>query len=170
MAGKTVVNTVQLGDSATATQNFVLKTNADGTAVLARGNDGATTQDILTIDAQGNVTNANSYNSGEQTITSSGTLTLAHGLGAVPPLLSLSAICKTAEFGYSIGDIVELSVTNNSSSAADNYNLTCKKDATNVTVLFGANAGVIVCLNSTTRVATNLTNTNWKLIVRAWVL
>jgi hypothetical protein len=56
MAGKITVNTVQLGDSATATNNFVLKTNVDGTAVLARGNDGATTQDILTIDSSGLLT------------------------------------------------------------------------------------------------------------------
>lgn len=53
MAGKVTANTVQLGDSVTATNNFVLKTNADGTATLARGNDGATSQDILTINSDG---------------------------------------------------------------------------------------------------------------------
>ena len=56
MAGIIKANTIQLGDSATATQNFVLQTNVDGTAKLARGNQGATTQDILTIDANGLVT------------------------------------------------------------------------------------------------------------------
>ena len=55
MAGQVKVNQVQLGDSATATQNFVLQTNVDGTAKLARGNVGATTQDILTVDAAGRV-------------------------------------------------------------------------------------------------------------------
>jgi len=53
MAGTINTNTVQLGDSATATQNFTLRTNVDGTATLARGNVGATTQDILTVDANG---------------------------------------------------------------------------------------------------------------------
>ena len=53
MAGTIKTNAVQLGDSATATQNFTLRTNVDGTATLARGNVGATTQDILTIDAAG---------------------------------------------------------------------------------------------------------------------
>lgn len=53
MAGTIKANTIQLGDSATATQNFVLQTNVDGTAKLARGNQGATTQDILTVDANG---------------------------------------------------------------------------------------------------------------------
>lgn len=46
-------NSIQLGNSATATQNFTLQTNLDGTAKFARGNAGATTQDILTVDASG---------------------------------------------------------------------------------------------------------------------
>jgi hypothetical protein len=56
MAGQIKVNQVQLGDSLTATQNFVWQTNVDGTAKLARGNVGATTQDILTVDATGKIT------------------------------------------------------------------------------------------------------------------
>lgn len=46
----------QLGLSNTATNNFTLTAEAaDGTMKLARGNAGATTQDILTVDASGNV-------------------------------------------------------------------------------------------------------------------
>lgn len=53
MAG-TIKTQVQLGDSVTATQNFTLTSEAaDGTMKLARGNKGATTQDILTIDTAG---------------------------------------------------------------------------------------------------------------------
>lgn len=55
MAGKLSINQVQLGDSVTATQNAVLQTNVDGTFKLARGNAGATTQDIITVDANGRV-------------------------------------------------------------------------------------------------------------------
>lgn len=44
----------QLGLSNTATQNFTLDASAaDGTMKLARGNAGATTQDIITVDAAG---------------------------------------------------------------------------------------------------------------------
>ena len=56
MAGTLKVNQVQLGDNSTAANNFVWQTNADGTAKLARGNVGATTQDILTVDANGLIT------------------------------------------------------------------------------------------------------------------
>lgn len=53
MAG-TIKTQVQLGDSLTATQNFTLTSEAaDGTMKLARGNKGATTQDILTVDSAG---------------------------------------------------------------------------------------------------------------------
>jgi len=47
----------QLGLSGTATSNFTLDASAaNGTMKLARGNAGATTQDILTVDANGLVT------------------------------------------------------------------------------------------------------------------
>lgn len=55
MAGNVVVNSIQLGNSNTATQNFVWITNLDGTCKLARGNNGATTQDIITVDTNGKV-------------------------------------------------------------------------------------------------------------------
>lgn len=49
-------NNVQIGQSGTATQNFTLTAaNADGTAKLARGNAGATTQDIMSIAVDGKV-------------------------------------------------------------------------------------------------------------------
>jgi hypothetical protein len=50
-------NAVQVGQSPTATQNFTLAVPSaqDGTIKLARGNAGATTQDVLSVDASGNV-------------------------------------------------------------------------------------------------------------------
>lgn len=55
MAGTIKTNIVQLGDDPIATRNLVIRTNVDGTFTIARGNAGATTQDILTIDAAGRV-------------------------------------------------------------------------------------------------------------------
>jgi hypothetical protein len=50
-------NAVQVGQSPTATQNFTLAvpSSPDGTIKLARGNSGATTQDVLSVDANGNI-------------------------------------------------------------------------------------------------------------------
>ena len=47
---------MQLGQSATATQNFTMNTGLDGTMKLARGNVGATTQDVMTVASNGIVT------------------------------------------------------------------------------------------------------------------
>jgi hypothetical protein len=55
MAGTVKVNAVQLGDDATATKNLVIRSNVDGSFTLARGNLGATTQDIMTVDSAGKV-------------------------------------------------------------------------------------------------------------------
>jgi hypothetical protein len=47
---------LQLGDSATAANNFMVTAQAaDGTMKIARGNNGATTQDVITVAADGNV-------------------------------------------------------------------------------------------------------------------
>lgn len=49
-------NKVQVGQSGTASQNFVLRNNNDGTFRISRGNAGAETGDVLTINADGTVT------------------------------------------------------------------------------------------------------------------
>jgi len=53
-------NSVQIGQSATATENFTLAvpSSPDGTIKLARGNSGSTTADIFSVDAGGTITGA----------------------------------------------------------------------------------------------------------------
>jgi hypothetical protein len=52
-----IANAVQVGQSNTATENFTLAvpSSPNGTIKLARGNAGATTQDVLNVDASGNI-------------------------------------------------------------------------------------------------------------------
>jgi hypothetical protein len=82
MAGQIKVNQVQLGDSLTETQNFVWQTNVDGTAKLARGNVGETTQDILTVDANGRV--AFNQNAVYFRATQAAGQTVTNGVAVVP--------------------------------------------------------------------------------------
>ena len=86
MSGQVNLNTVQLGTSATATQNFVLAvpTVQDGTAKLSRGNAGSTTQDILTVDSSGNLT-------APQNVTVTGTLAAANIESAIKPITATVA-------------------------------------------------------------------------------
>jgi hypothetical protein len=54
MAGPLTAQQVTLGDSATDSQNFRLRSNADGTLTLARGANGALGS-VLTVDSAGRV-------------------------------------------------------------------------------------------------------------------
>jgi hypothetical protein len=55
MAGQVTASVVQLGDSGTATQNFVVRVPAapDGTMRIARGNAGSESADIMTVSSAG---------------------------------------------------------------------------------------------------------------------
>lgn len=55
MTSAAILDYVQLGNNADPTKNLVIQTNKDGTFKIARGNISATTQDLLTIDANGRI-------------------------------------------------------------------------------------------------------------------
>lgn len=55
MAGTLNIDTLQLGDNATAANNFFIKTNADGTGGLYRGNSPTSTSSIVTWDSSGRI-------------------------------------------------------------------------------------------------------------------
>jgi len=72
-------NSIQIGQSGTATNNFTLAvpSSPDGTIKLARGNSGATTADVLTVNASGEITgatiNGGTITSGTAVASTSGT-------------------------------------------------------------------------------------------------
>lgn len=109
-----------------------------------------------------------SYVSAEQTITQAGLLTLAHGLGEMPILTTFELVCKTSEFGYTAGQVLPIGIMA-SPAGSDEYNASLAKDATNLTIRYANNsAGVFNVLNGTTGNNVILTNTNWRLVVRAF--
>ena len=108
------------------------------------------------------------YASPEQTITSAGLLTLAHLLGSVPKVVTAELVCKTAEFGYAVNDVIQINPSQSSSSAADAFGISVIKDATNLKVRYGNSGTVFLALNATTGAGVNLTNANWRLVLRAF--
>lgn len=106
------------------------------------------------------------YESPEQTITSGALITLAHGLGAKPKLISLELVCKIGEYGYSVGDCITVPAHAGGYSTS-NHGCTARLDATNVNLRLGAQGSVFLILNSS-GTAVSATNANWRLIVRAW--
>jgi len=108
------------------------------------------------------------FTSSEQTITSAGLLTIAHGLSAIPSLIQARLICKTAELNYSIGDELIIYLDSNSTSATDNRGGSLVVNATNLNIRFGSNASTFNVLNKNTGGQVPITNANWKLVMRAW--
>jgi hypothetical protein len=112
---------------------------------------------------------ARSFSSDPQTITSGGSLTLAHGLSSTPTLVQvwLKCIDASGEHGYSQNDLVPVNFGTTYTVASG---VSLVPDATNVNVRFSNSAGVFILLNKTTGSAATATNTKWNLIVRAWYL
>ena len=106
------------------------------------------------------------YVSSNQTITSGGLLTLAHGLGAAPKLVQLHLVCATAEGGWAVGDVIM--VGNNNGTTSDNRHTSAYFDATNVYVRFTTTSACFTVANKGTGGAVTVTNANFRLRVRAF--
>lgn len=105
-----------------------------------------------------------SFTSSELTISNAGGGSIAHSLGAVPKLIQVLLICKTAEQGYSIGDTVVWGTF----WQAQDRGLSVGGDSTNITYRYAAQATPFSYLNKSTGASNALTNANWRVIIRAW--
>jgi hypothetical protein len=115
------------------------------------GNDGADGVEGVTS----TVALTASFESSEIAIPSSdGFVTVTHGLGAVPKLYSVCLRCKTAEHGYAVGDEVNLGIAN------------AYRTSTDVSVR--GNASVTLYNKTTGVYGSTITNSNWKLVFRAF--
>lgn len=106
------------------------------------------------------------YESGEQTITSAGALTLSHGLGARPKIVQYSLVCIEDEAGYTAGEVI--AVDFGATSTSDNRVNTAKLGTSAINVRFSNQTACFIAGHATTGLATGLTNSKWKLVVRAW--
>lgn len=98
---------------------------------------------------------SSSFESAEIAIPSSdGFVTATHGLGSIPKLYSVCLRCKTAEHGYAIGDEVNLSSVN--------------AYRTSTEVSFLATSIVTLYHKTTGAYGSTITNSNWKIVFRAF--
>ncbi|RUV12406.1 MULTISPECIES: hypothetical protein [unclassified Mesorhizobium] len=155
----TAVGDVEYFSAAKATARLAIGTAGQ----VMQVNAGATAPQWATVPF------TRSYDSGQQTITSGGALTLAHGFGVQPKLYLAVLQCVTAEGGFSVGDETQWppNGSNDGSGSANGYLI--YPDATNVNIRFGNNSP---CMNPMPRKDTGgdftPTQANWKLVVRAW--
>lgn len=149
----------------------VTKTYADGLAFAAAlpaqaGNSGKYVTTNGTTASWATIAQifAAAYESSGQTITSAGTLTLAHGLGAAPELIQLELKCTTTNLNYSVNDrvVIQSGMNTTNTGASITY------DATNVYVTFGSAGGAFTILDKSTGSTAQITNASWQLFVKAW--
>jgi len=104
-----------------------------------------------------------SFISSEQTVAADTALNVAHSLGAKPKHFTVSAICKTADANYAIGDEIGIwAATHNGGDQG--FNAYC--DATNVGIRTGQEIKII---NKTGFDASDMDVSDWRWIVRAWL-
>lgn len=153
---------VRFSGAVTLTNSAALVTQSGANIVTSAGDTcilratAANTVEVMSYMRSGR------YSSAEQTITSGGTISLSHGLGATPYRVWGVFVCKTAEHGFSVGDQVECSriVT----TEPYTYGAQLSASISAITVRYGDEG--IAAYNSSGAFV-ELTNANWRLIVRA---
>ncbi len=111
------------------------------------------------------------YDSGDQTITSAGALTLAHSLGMAPKIIQCLLKCNDAggDVGYANGDYVFISVSaGDQGTSASSIGVSIVPDATNLNIRFGNGSQLVLLNNKSTGAVAAIDNTKWKFIVRAY--
>ena len=126
----------------------------------------------MTIATDGGVTGAvKKFTSAEITIAASTKTTLAHNLGAIPFQMELFLICKTASDGYAVGDIIKVTQAFHSTAGTTAIGAIMSCDATNIFLTTGPNSagGMFKGFNQDTGADVTFSNSNYKMIVKAWI-
>jgi len=171
------------GDIWYNTTSHALKYRANGSTVTIPTTSGASAFDDLsdvtiTAAASGDYlryngtawVNARPYESSGQTITSAGSLTLAHSLGATPKRIAAYIKCTSGEANYSVGDEypIPIGITMRGTTQAIGFSVVV--DATNIKVRFADDTKPIFINDKTTGTSFNCTNASWQLYIRAWLV
>lgn len=106
------------------------------------------------------------YISPNQTITTGSSDTMNHGLGEVPKVLQLELECVTAEYNYSVGDVVIANM--NSSTSGTNRHNSVYTTSTQIVIRYSAVSTCFTTADKVTGSSVALTNTNWRFRVRAY--
>lgn len=112
--------------------------------------------------------NTQRFISSAQTITSAGSLTLAHGLGSAPFYIGAYLECTTANNNYSIGDKLYISFTDHGAEGSNNHGVSVYiDDSTNIKLRYGSQTNVFIINDKTTGTSVQAVNSNWRLRVIA---
>lgn len=143
---------------------------ASGTTTLSKLAKGTATQ-VLTMNSSATAPEwaeaYKSFTTSDLSIATSGSATVAHSLGGVPKIIRGFLKCTTAEYGFSVGDVVAYDSTNNRDSAGIMI-ITCGSDASNIIVRFGSSGNISVARKDT-NADQAITLANWRYYVQAFI-
>lgn len=106
------------------------------------------------------------FTSTDQTVAFDTLLTVAHGLGSVPPLWTVMLKCTTADLNYAVGDEVDVdSIPGDPTAAATDDGVVTLADATDITIVQGEAIGLH---DKTGFNVADITVGSWRWVVRAW--
>ncbi|WP_289036009.1 hypothetical protein [uncultured Roseibium sp.] len=106
----------------------------------------------------------NIYESPEQALTFSGSVTMSHGLGRIPRIVTIIATCKTDDKGYSAGEYLVLNpALNTSQDASRGFNIR----VTSTQIKIGYGTTNVHILRPDTGGRDTLDSSKWKFLVRA---
>lgn len=103
------------------------------------------------------------FESAEQTITNSADVNVAHGLTQTPKRLQCWLRCKTAELGYAIGDEYLI----NPAQDTGVHGVSCYISGANVGFVVSQNSVIIYKRSAIIGDVGNITNGNWRVVLRA---
>jgi hypothetical protein len=115
----------------------------------------------------GMVTGDGAYFEGTCVVTANTEQTLDTGFNSIPSLVTCYLECTTANANYSIGDHVLVSSNSAGSTGNTGISVTFDGSASNDVTVTIATGGVYLT-NKTTNVETALTESSWRLRVKAW--
>lgn len=107
------------------------------------------------------------FTSTYQTMSQAGALTLAHGLGTTPTLFQARIKCLTTEGGYSVGDIVPISMAGDVYASSPRGTF-LTYDGTNIYVKFCNSTEFLGGINKSTGDVFYVTFANWQWQISAW--
>ena len=113
---------------------------------------------------------ARSFTSEEQTITSGGSLTIAHSFGAVPKLIVCKLVCKTADIGFAVDDevFVNPGMADGTGGSTNGVGVTVVADSTSLNIRFGNQSSAFNLIRKDTGALTSITNSSWRFLVSAY--
>lgn len=155
---------VTAGGAFSLANNAGIVTQSGATLTLVAGDTFQLRATAANVVEVMNLSRFKSPASANQTITSGGALTIAHGLGREPSIVTIWLRCLTAEFGYTVGQKI-LANLGASDSALDDRGAAVVADATNIYIRYGANAKVFVGTNFTNGNGAAFTNTSWAMVI-----